>query len=161
MGDLSQIVPPGLLAPFRHCVVYSGLRSGGNAAKLFIFTSNIDQIDLDGIFATTRAIGVWKVRQKGSAVLAWLETPFCRVRDEHAALMVSIGRPMEREPVCVVTWNPDAEHLIISRRWSGEFGALVARRPLTVVTSHLRLASVACRGVRPSMKAVAPGDPCG
>lgn len=124
---------------------------------MFIFTSNVAQTGLNRVFSATQMLGAWKIKRRGSAALAWLETPFIQVCESSDTLVVSLGRPREREPVCVVDWNLDGEHLTISRQWSGEFGILLVRRPVCIVTSHLRLAAAACGGAPVGMKPVAAG----
>lgn len=124
---------------------------------MFMFTANVAHMDLNRLFAITKKLGAWKVIRRGSAALIWVETPFIQVSECNETVIVRLGCPIDQEPVCMVEWDLDAKQLMISRRWSGEFVVLLARIPVTIITSHLRLVSVACGGLPPGIKAVPPG----
>jgi asparagine synthetase B (glutamine-hydrolysing) len=124
---------------------------------MFIFAASVADTDVNKVLSDGPISGNWKLIRRGSAAFAWRETPFIKVKERADCLVVRLGRQIDEEPICVVEWRVRSERLLISRRWSGEFTILVARRPTLVVTSHLQLASIVCGGLPQGMKAIAPG----
>lgn len=123
---------------------------------MFIFVANTGHVDLNRLFATTKTFAGWKTVRRGSAALTWVETPFISVSERNGTLSVRLGYPLDKEPICMVTWDVDAERVMISRSWSGEFAILFARTP-TIITSHLRFVSAVHPGLTPGLKVVRPG----
>jgi asparagine synthetase B (glutamine-hydrolysing) len=124
---------------------------------MFIFTANVKHANLESLFMPADVPGAWKMICRGSAALAWIETPFIQVCEKRGIVAVRLGSSPHGPAICVFEWQVDLERVSVSRRWSGEFTALILRHPSTVVASHLSILSVACRGLPSGVKSVPPG----
>jgi asparagine synthetase B (glutamine-hydrolysing) len=124
---------------------------------MFMFIANISHLDLNRLFTITNNFGTWKIIQRDSAALIWVETPFINVSEENGTVSVRLGCPIDQEPACMVAWDVAAEQLMISRRWSGEFAILFSRIPATIITSHLRFVLVVRPRLALGLKLVRPG----
>lgn len=125
--------------------------------QMFFFVSDATNIDLRRLWLLADAHAKWEVERHGTAVIAWMQTRFTNARKLRGRFVVSLQHPEHEEPICHFDWRVASGQLVVTRRWSGEFSVYIARNPNLVVTSHLRLAALACGGCPIGMKPLRPG----
>jgi asparagine synthetase B (glutamine-hydrolysing) len=102
--------------------------------------------------------GTWKFIQERSITIAWLESRFTKVDIFPGRMIITMQRPADAEAICSVEYRFAPAALIIKRRWSGEFCVYVAKDTDLVITSHLKLAVLACGRMPKSIRPVSPGS---
>jgi len=124
---------------------------------MFIFSSDLSKVGLKRF----RGIGAlpeqWETERAGAAGMAWLRTPFTTVRWSPNKIVVSVRRPEDPEAICCLEWRKTLEEVVVRRRWSGEFSMHIARSGDVMVTSHTKLAALACGGLTKGIEPLRPG----
>jgi asparagine synthetase B (glutamine-hydrolysing) len=125
---------------------------------MFLFSSDLSKVDLRRLARLAPDATQWAEATVGGAGIAWLQTQFTKVRTSGPDFVISMRRKEDPEPVCEMRWQRATGELIVKRRWSGELSIHVARNDeRVIITSHTRLAALACGGCPAEMKRLAPG----
>jgi asparagine synthetase B (glutamine-hydrolysing) len=123
---------------------------------MFLFVSNTDRIKLRRPHPAIRGGKNWHIHQHGPAVVVWQNSLFTSSERSADRLVIWRRRAIDDEPVCVFEWCFEEGHLSITRRWSGEFSILIAQDSELLITSHLRLASLAFDCLPPGLRQIRP-----
>jgi asparagine synthetase B (glutamine-hydrolysing) len=125
---------------------------------MFLFCSDLTKVDLRGLYRLVGTANQWKAERVGDAGIVWLQTPFTFVGTNGGEFMISLQRPEDPEPICQLRWFRSSRELLVTRRWSGELSIHIAQNlQRVIVTSHTRVAAMACGGCPAEMKRLAPG----
>jgi asparagine synthetase B (glutamine-hydrolysing) len=125
---------------------------------MFFFTSNLAKVDLRRLDRLVAIPKLWNKHIVGEAGIVWLRTPFTTVAAIGREFVICLQRPQDPEPICELRWLRSSGELILTRRWSGELSVHVARSAeRIIITSHIKLAALACGGCPVEMKRLAPG----
>ncbi len=130
----------------------------GVKIEMFFLVSNETDFNLQRLQTLRRIPGNWEFVQNGSIAIAWLENCFSKVDKFQDRLVITMQRSMDPEAICFLEWRFAPATLTVKRRWSGEFCVYVAKDPDLVITSHLKLAVLACGKMPKSIRAVSPGS---
>jgi asparagine synthetase B (glutamine-hydrolysing) len=99
-----------------------------------------------------------QVQTNGAAALFWSNDEFTQFHRDGDSVCIDTKRSrIDKDPICRFQWNLVSGEVLVCRGWSGEFSVYMTRTPTTVLASHLRLLTWACRGSPPGVKRLQPG----
>jgi asparagine synthetase B (glutamine-hydrolysing) len=99
--------------------------------------------------------------REGPARLLWAADGFTSVREDGASVLVECKRPLDERPICSLRWNRRTQEISMRRRWSGELGIYVSKKPPLVAASHLKLATRVLGMAPGSLRRLPPGHSLG
>lgn len=125
---------------------------------MFFLISGSANLAIQYLQSLRRIPGDWQFVQRGSIAMAWLENHFTKGYKFRNRLLVTVQRPEDLEAISSLEWRFTPAALVIKRRWSGESCVYIAKNPDLVVTSHLKLAVLACGKMPKDIKSISPGS---
>jgi asparagine synthetase B (glutamine-hydrolysing) len=107
---------------------------------MFLFVSGLGRpIELQAGDELLAGLPPLREIRDGSSQLLWAEDGFAGVTEDGTSLVVESKRPVDDRPLCSMHWDRGARRISLRRRWSGELGLYVSKKPPLIVASHLKL----------------------
>jgi asparagine synthetase B (glutamine-hydrolysing) len=124
---------------------------------MFLFTSLDSTLDLARVQAGFEEMGSVRYHRTGTGALLWLNDSFTHVSIDSCGAVIELRRPgVDETPVCRFEWTFASTSIRLHRRWSGEFAVHYCEQP-RMITSHLRAAALAFRGLPRAVVPLKPG----
>lgn len=133
---------------------------------MFLFCSDASILRQVRKSAVINRFGDLNIIRINGAALLWTADAFTVVGRTPKQVTVQMRRPsLDRDAVCELGWNLSDNSIRLRRRWSGEFSAYIKQhrrsqlaRPLTVVSSHLKLVPLFTKLSSDAFKRIEPGQ---